>query len=385
MTIPSPSDFPKLHEFDRLFREAIEEKAFSGAELLIGTPDRILLRQEWGLTRRDGQPIHRKTRFDLASLTKPLVTSTLCAWAVDRRIFEPDDSISAFFPQRWMPHAKKAITVRQLLNHCSGLAPYYPYYRALIAVPSPDRRSKLLHWILQSPLVAPPETESHYSDLGFVLLGMILEIATENRLDRLAHGTLFAPSGIDELEFEYLTASQDPTSPPEMPCRDLSYFAATEDCPWRKRVLQGEVHDENAYCLNGTAGHAGLFGTASGVYSLLSYLWEIYLGKTCDERFSSASLKTFWSRGNLVPQSTWALGFDTPNEHQSSAGRYFSPVSVGHLGFTGTSFWMDLEQRVMVVLLTNRVHPSRENDKIRPFRPLVHNLAMEAFHEFSKT
>ena len=157
---------------------------------------------------------------------------------------------------------------------------------------------------------------------------------------------------------------------------DRGLFAATEQCPWRKRVILGEVHDENAYAMGGYSGHAGLFGTAEDVYTLVDMIRGHFLGARHDY-LKSETLKEFFRRQRIVPESTWALGWDTPSDEGSSAGSYFSSRSFGHLGFTGTSVWMDLEKDVIVILLTNRIHPSRENEKIRTFRPQLHNLVME--------
>ncbi|MDY0040991.1 MAG: serine hydrolase domain-containing protein [Desulforhabdus sp.] len=380
--VPSPNDFPLFSEIDNAFRAALQAETFSGAGLLIGTPDRVLLQNFWGLTRAGGIPVDGKTRFDLASLTKPLVTATLCLWAIRECRLGLDNPIAVFFPD--VPADKRSITIQQLLNHCSGLASYQPYYRDLIGVPVAERRSKLQQWILHSSLIAAPGKESCYSDLGFLLLGMILEQVLEGRLDKLAEKILFNPLAVEQLEFVPLRPAKDPTVAQEPPPMLALSFAATENCPWRKRVLQGEVHDENAYCLEGVAAHAGLFGTALGVYSLLSCWWKVYQKKLQSALFSPDLVRTFWTPPALAPGSTWALGFDTPSGGQSSAGSYFSPRSIGHLGFTGTSFWIDLDQGLMVILLTNRVYPTRQNERIRQFRPLAHNLAMKAFHEFSK-
>lgn len=132
--------------------------------------------------------------------------------------------------------------------------------------------------------------------------------------------------------------------------------------------------------LGGVAGHAGLFGTARQVLHQLSFLWRISLGRISDGPCSRETVQTFWTRSDKPPHSTWALGFDTPSAAHSSAGDFFSPGSVGHLGFTGTSFWLDLEKEIVVILLTNRVYPCRRNDKLRVFRPLLHNLIMESFN-----
>jgi CubicO group peptidase (beta-lactamase class C family) len=154
-------------------------------------------------------------------------------------------------------------------------------------------------------------------------------------------------------------------------------FAATEDCPWRKKVLQGEVHDDNAWTLGGYSGHAGLFSTAEDVYVIANMLREHYFGMRQDF-FMPETVREFFRRQNIVKGSDWALAWDTRALEGSSAGKYFSRDSVGHTGFTGTSIWMDLEKDVIAILLTNRVHPTRNNDKIKQFRPVFHDAVMEA-------
>ena len=140
------------------------------------------------------------------------------------------------------------------------------------------------------------------------------------------------------------------------------------------------MHDENAYCLGGVAGHAGLFGTARGICDLLRALWNIHNGGDASVALAPSVVRAFWMRQNLVPESSWALGFDTPSAAGSSAGTRFSSRSIGHLGFTGTSFWMDLEREILVILLTNRVHPTRTNDRIKLFRPVFHDVVMDCLY-----
>ncbi len=160
----------------------------------------------------------------------------------------------------------------------------------------------------------------------------------------------------------------------------LLTYAATQFCPWRKRLLFGEVDDENAWTLNGVSGHAGLFGTARGIFKLLSFLWNIYEGNLTDPLWPRDLVRLFWTRTEVAEGlSDWCLGYDTPSRKgYSSAGRYFSGNTIGHLGFTGVSFWLDLEKRILVILLTNRVHPTRQNDEIRQLRPVLHDIVMEA-------
>jgi serine-type D-Ala-D-Ala carboxypeptidase len=365
-----------LRSLDRLFSRAITTRTFSGAALLVARPDLILFHRTWGKTHDGGSAIDRHTLFDLASLTKPLITAALCMRAVAEGEFGLDDPLRSFFPSAMTGRATGAVTIRQLLSHSSGLPAYEPFYGELIALEATRRREVLLGKILYSPLLSRPGTASCYSDLGFMLLAMILEDVYGTPLDRLAALSLF--QGLDgTLRFCRLDVATDPTARPERGDALRGTFAATECCPWRKRLLVGEVHDENAYSLEGVAGHAGLFGTAIGIFRLLSDLWSAYRGLTKDPSWTTDAVRQFWTKDSSVPDSTWMLGFDTPSPTDSSAGSHFSPHSAGHLGFTGTSFWLDMEREILIILLANRVYPTRENERMKSFRPLVHNLVME--------
>jgi CubicO group peptidase (beta-lactamase class C family) len=153
-------------------------------------------------------------------------------------------------------------------------------------------------------------------------------------------------------------------------------IAPTENCPWRKKILCGEVHDDNAYAMGGVAGHAGLFSSARDIHHFLTHLRRCLRGG--DPFLPAPLVQQFLNRDGNVTESTYALGWDTPVPKSSSSGSLFSPHSIGHLGFTGTSIWWDLENDRHVILLTNRIHPSRDNDKIREFRPYIHDLIMKA-------
>ena len=365
---------------DAEFKAAIGRGVFSGASLLIARNLAADFERTWGTVEYGGVALASSTRFDLASLTKPLVTAPLCMAAIQHGLLNLDDPLCRFFPGD-VPGDKKAITVRRLLSHSSGLPPYKPFYLELIKLPPEARRTALLSMILQTPLDVPPGKTANYSDLGFMLLGLILEKLMGERLDGCAQTFLFAGLGIDELHFRpidkpttqngYQVAEGKPPSGP--------HYAATQLCSWRKRLLFGEVDDENAWTLNGIAGHAGLFGTARGVFSLVSFLWNIYDGNITDPLWPRDLVRLFWTRAGIAEGSSdWCLGYDTPSGKCSSAGRYFSSNTIGHLGFTGVSFWLDLEKRIMVILLTNRVHPTRQNDEIRQLRPVLHDIIMEA-------
>jgi CubicO group peptidase (beta-lactamase class C family) len=362
---------------DRVFVRALTAKTFSGASLLVAKPDRVLFHQTWGHTRNTGESsIDSHTLFDLASITKPLITVPLCARAVSEGILALDDPLRSFFPSALITEATQSITIRQLLTHSSGLPAYEPFFHELIPLEPSKRREALRAKVLSAPLQSRPGTSSCYSDLGFMLLTMILEGIYEAPLDHLAEEFLL--QGFEgTLRYCPLEVPSDPTVPPKRPRAAEGSFAATEYCPWRKRLLEAEAHDENAYCLGGVAGHAGLFGTAHGVFRLLAFLWELYQGSPDHPPRTTEVMREFWTRPSGIPDSTWMLGFDTPSPQQSSAGDRFSPRSAGHLGFTGTSFWFDLEREILIILLTNRVHPTRKNERMKSFRPLLHNLVME--------
>jgi CubicO group peptidase (beta-lactamase class C family) len=252
------------------------------------------------------------------------------------------------------------------LNHSSGLADWKPFYLNLINLPPEERKPTVRRLIMEGPLVGEPKTTSLYSDLGFMLLEWIIEIASGQDFSSFLDAALYRPLSIQTLYLDTIDHG---------PAYTRDAYAATEDCPWRKEIMQGHVHDENAYALGGHSGHAGLFGTAFDVLTLTNMLLSAYHGDDT-ALFKREIARTFLSHQALVPNSTWALGWDTPSERDSSSGNYFSPTSIGHTGFTGTSVWIDLEKKVTVVLLTNRVHPTRSNEKIKGFRPVLHNLIM---------
>ena len=218
-----------------------------------------------------------------------------------------------------------------------------------------------LDLIKQEPVEAPPGAQSVYSDLGFILLGVVVERAGGSPLADYCRSAVFEPMGA-LLGFR---------GPKGAASAGLSLIAPTEDDPWRGRLLRGEVHDENAWALGGVAGHAGLFGTAEGVSVVVGHWLDGYKGRS---RLLQADLvKRFTTRQENIPGSSWALGWDTPSAPSSSGSR-FSPASFGHLGYTGTSVWVDPSVELEVVLLSNRVHPTRRNESIKQFRPLIHDV-----------
>jgi CubicO group peptidase (beta-lactamase class C family) len=321
---------------------AVEQNIFPGGVLLVASKDKAIFFEAFGRARLSPKRLMTtETVFDLASLTKPLAT-TLCMMVLVQQGRVALDQTLGHAISEFSDTDKRGITVGQLLGHTSGLPDYRPYYETLRKWPPSERKGEFRK----------------------MLLG---EVASEKPLDRFVQETVYAPLRLKDLFFVPLDGLKD---------RSHHLYAATEHCPWRGKILEGEVHDDNAYTLGGVAGHAGIFAPAKDIYALLRELLNTYLGESKSGVFHKDLVHTFFQRHSDV--GTWALGFDTPTRPDSSSGQYFSDQSVGHLGFTGTSFWMDLEKGVIVILLTNRIHPTRANEKIRTFRPVVHDAVMNA-------
>jgi CubicO group peptidase (beta-lactamase class C family) len=318
--------------------------------------------------------MQRETLFDLASLTKVIATTSLILWAQQDGLCELDDCLQQFYP-RWCHTGIGAVTLRQLLTHTGGLSAWRPLYRDLLpALPPTDdaalarqRRRQVTCAILQQPLEYLPGTHVIYSDLGFILLGTLLEQLYGQALSTLFLHKVAQPLSLSHIAYRPL--GLDSPLP-----HTAAAYAATEACNWRGRVLAGEVHDENAAAMGGIAGHAGLFATAQEVWRFAQALLDTAAGKR--QWLHSTQLKASWQRQSTPSGNTRALGWDTPTPGASTAGDYFSPHAIGHLGFTGTSMWIDPDQDVIVILCTNRVHPTRQATGIRRLRPAVHNLVM---------
>jgi CubicO group peptidase (beta-lactamase class C family) len=356
----------------QLLTDGAADGAFPGAVLLVSQHKKIIFFEAVGNAALipTPRPMTRDIHFDLASLTKPLATALAVLCLLSQNKLQLDTSLVELLPSTHIPGDKDRITLRQLLCHCSGLPPWRPYYLSLEGLTQDVRKSKLRQLILQEPLDFAPGTRTIYSDLGFLIIEWILEESSGQDLHQLTRKHLFEPMGCTTLGYLPLDPAQ------EYEARD---FADTEYCPWRGSMLSGQVHDENAYVIGGVAGHAGLFGTAAEVKCVLDTILDTLDSRKTSVPWSREELVQFLRPARLDPSSTWALGFDTPASSDSSAGRHFSPETVGHLGFTGTSFWLDLKREMEVILLTNRIHPSRDNERIKDFRPALHDAVLEEF------
>ena len=336
-----------------MLEEAIAERAFPAAVVEVGNAGQVLWRQAFGRLTFDpaAAPASDDTIFDLASLTKVISTTPLVMQQFERGVLALDDPVSGHVAA-WSGDDRADVTLRDLLAHCSGLPFWRPYFRDL------QGRAAYESAICAEPLEYAPRSRSVYSDLDFMLLGFIVD-GRMPLAERFA--LMLSQMGIvEEIQF----------NPPAL---WHARIAPTEDDPWRGRLLAGEVHDENAAALGGIAGHAGLFGTAAAVGSYARHLMQVLDDRT--GIFRRTTLEEFVTRRPDVPGSSRALGWDTMLP-TSSCGTKMSPRAFGHTGFTGTSLWIDPENDVYVVLLTNRVHPNRSNEAIKKIRPAVHDAVM---------
>ncbi|MHB8482446.1 MAG: serine hydrolase domain-containing protein [Nitrospiria bacterium] len=356
---------PSFHEIESLLQQSVSRHYFSAASLLVFYRGEILFQEAAGFTSWDlngltPDRVKKNTLFDLASLTKPLVTTGLTALFVQEETLSLDQTVGQLLDEPLSEEISNT-TLKALLNHSSGLPDWKPYYSFID--PQTDRKKvkqMIYEEIHREPFVYLPGTRNVYSDLGFILLGEILEKRTGKNLDELFRQKIAGPLGLKDIGFI-------PGDGP-VPFEKGRAYVATENSIDRKKVIQGEVHDDNAFVMGGVAGHAGLFGT--GLETCHAFLeWRNgYLGK--GKLLKDSTVKTFVERGRF--NGDWGLGWMFPSP-SSSAGHFFSKHSFGHLGFTGTSLWFDPLVDLGVIFLSNRVHPTRENNTLKEFRPLLHD------------
>jgi CubicO group peptidase (beta-lactamase class C family) len=369
------------HEVEAAFAEAVEKGAIPGATLVVRVGGDIAYEGAFGFRSivPDRSPMRLETVFDLSSLTKPLATTVAVMMLTRDAKMRLDDRLTRFF-HNFGVHGKSHVTFRHLLAHSSGLAAWRPFYQQIADVErggkvnfmaSRGAKEFVYEEIHREKPEAPTATRTIYSDLNFIVLGEAVEQVSGVALNRFCRDKIFRPLGLratDYIDISLVrTRRLEPV--PEM-------FAPTAVCPLRKRLLVGEVDDENAYAMGGVSGHAGLFAPVKEVDRIAAELLACYAGQS--DFVPQKIVQQFWSRDSAVRGSTWALGWDSPSLEYSSSGHRFSAAAVGHLGFTGTSIWMEPARGIAISLLTNRVHPRRENQAIRDFRPKIHDLIIEA-------
>ncbi|PSK93811.1 CubicO group peptidase (beta-lactamase class C family) [Murinocardiopsis flavida] len=332
-----------------LLAAARGDRVFSAAAWSIGGADGPVDRGLLGTVSWGGAPVAEDSLWDLASVTKPIAAIAVLA-LVERGVLGLGDTIGDHLPG-YRGGDKAAVTVHQLLTHASGLPGRTPLFWE-----HPDRGA-WLDTMRTSPLPAPTGSRIEYSSQGFILAGMIAEAASGTPLDRLVAELVTGPLGMASTMFRPGPA-------------DRLRAVATEECAWRGHLVMGEVHDENAVVLDRAAGHAGLFSTLADMERLggaLAAGGGALLGADAFARMASERVE----RGG----QSWGLGWMRRDSMDSPAGCAIGPGSYGHTGFTGTSLWVDPDAGRYYVLLTNRVHPTRDNPAIVALRRDFHTAA----------
>ncbi len=320
---------------------------FQSLQMVVAKKGRILIQRQWG---------HQYTYFDMASLTKILFTTL---WFMEAAQCDPrilHKKVKQILP--WYPHNE--IIVQQLLTHSAGNEWWQPFYKEIGGGLRPEQAYQQMEkHCQQAPL--SKSSKAVYSDLDFYLLGSIMQKVEGSPLHTIWQRMQkkFYPK--TQLHFNYQNN----------PVFARNLYAPTEKCPWRKKVLRGEVHDENCWALGGVAPHAGLFGSIADLASYGQLIWQIRQGK--NPHIKKSIIEVFQKRALPKGKGDWGLGFMKPSQKNSSAGALFSKKSFGHTGFTGTSFWYDPTRELFVGLVSNRVHPTRNNKGFQRLRPQLHD------------
>jgi CubicO group peptidase (beta-lactamase class C family) len=354
---------PEFENQDLTFRlafqvleDAIAQRAFPGASVAITQSGNLVALKALGrfTYEPDSSHVTIESVFDLASVSKVVAATSMAMILYERGLLDLDAALAGILPEFAGEDARRReVTLRMLLAHSSGLPAYDKLYSRAA------NREDLLRQALGTPLKHNPGTDAEYSDIGFILLGLALERIAEEPLDRFCQREVFGPLGMTRTTF----------NPPQSWKSKIPPTA--DDRVFRKRIIQGEVQDENASVLAGVAGHAGVFSTARDLASFANVLLN---GGAPIARPETLALFT---RREPSPSGTSrALGWDTPSS-PSQSGKYFLPSSFGHLGYTGTSLWIDPERQLSVTLLTNRTWPDCANQAIKEVRPRFYDAVVE--------
>jgi CubicO group peptidase (beta-lactamase class C family) len=361
VTIPvsRPAQRLRFAEAYSVLAQAISEQAFPGAAFGVLAEGNVVALDGVGRFTYDlqAEPVTESTVYDLASVTKVSATTSMAMLLYQHGALLLDRPLVHFLPRfaqgEAAGSARHQVTLRMLLAHASGLPGYARFFEG-----NADRE-ELLAACLRLPLQSPPGSRAEYSDPGFILLGQVFEGIAGEGLETFCAREVFAPLSMTSSCFRPPSDWRSAIPPTE------------EDLAFRHRVIQGEVQDENCFVLGGIGGHAGLFSNA---LDPLLYAKSLLGG---GRLFSSETVQLFTTRAQLPPNSSRALGWDTPSQ-PSSSGNFFSRRSAGHLGYAGTSLWIDFEHHIAVVLLTNRTWPHRQSQAIRKVRPAFHDAVMKA-------
>ncbi|MBF89923.1 MAG: hypothetical protein CMG75_09805 [Candidatus Marinimicrobia bacterium] len=352
------SEILDFTEPESILNNAIADSIFPGVSTLVLYGGEVIWSKQIGRQAYSSLSplVNAETIYDLASLTKVVATTSIVMKLSAQNKLPLDEPVKDFIPQ-FTGGGKDLVTIRHLLTHSAGLKPFKKYPLGLSA-------NEIISDIINEPLIHPPGMVYEYSDFGMILLGKICEIISGEKFDVLSSKLIFKPLGMKNTFF--------------IPDSSIIFkVAPTEiDNIYNRGLVQGIVHDERAWQLGGIAGHAGLFSSAKdlGVFSQMMMDYGFFGGR---RYFSRSIIEKFTSKQELPKGSDRAIGWDTPTKGKSSAGQYFSAGSFGHTGFTGTSIWIDPNRRIAIILLTNRVHPTRKRGGITKVRQEFHNAVMK--------
>jgi len=361
-------EFPNPRYLDSLgvyLNQAIGDSAFPGCAISVGYNSKLIFEQSFGNFTYDSnsQKVEVNSIYDLASVTKVIATTTTAMVLYDQGRLGLDQKVVEIVPE-FQGENKENVTIRHLLTHTSGLPGWVRFYLDL------EGKERIVREICDIELINEPGTTYVYSDLGMIMMQKILETIAHKSLDLLVRDYITIPLNMNRTFYNPDSSLKNQIVP-------------TEVSEWHQKLVHGFVHDENTYVMGGVSGHAGLFSTIQD----LSIFCQMYLngGQYNNRRIlKSETIDLFTNRQNIIEGSTRALGWDTRSEQHSMAGEFMSMQAFGHSGFTGTTVWIDPENQVFVVLLSNRVYPTRENRKISQLRPIVHNHVMKAILDSDK-
>ena len=352
-----PRRFAAAHA---VLEQAVRDRAFPGAAYGVLLNKEVVALDAVGRFTYDpdAPPVTPSTVFDLASVTKVVATTAIAMLLYDRGILRLDMPLTEILPEFAANAAsnsdRRSVTLHSLLAHSSGLP---GYLRLFEQHHSP---AAMLEALMRVPLETAPGTRAEYSDIGFMLLGRALEVLAGDSIAHLFQTEIAAPLRLETARFTPPAEWRDQIPPTE------------NDTTFRHRIIQGEVQDENCSALGGVAGHAGLFANALNVLRFAACVLAGGATVTGEQLFRPETIRLFATRETQPPGTSRALGWDTPSQ-PSSSGRFFSPNSIGHLGYAGTSLWIDRDRGLAVALLTNRTWPDRSNNAIREVRPTFHD------------
>ena len=340
-----------------ILEKAVAARAFPACSLAVTLCGELVGHKALGRFTYDtaSPEVNTATLFDLASLTKVVATTAMAMILYERGLLDLETPVTAIVPEFVQGDPRRReITLRVLLAHSSGLPAYEKFFLRA------KTREDFLLAAFTTPLVAAPGARTEYSDIGFIILGVVLERLADESLNAFCQREIFGPLGMAHTAFNPAHALQDSIPP------------TADDLTFRRRIIQGEVQDENASVLGGIAGHAGLFSTAEDLaifaHAMLNGGHPILRPET---------VQLFSRRESMSKGTSRALGWDTPSA-PSQSGKYFSSRSFGHLGYTGTSLWIDPERQLSIALLTNRTWPDCQNQAIKQVRPAFHDAVVEA-------